>query len=223
MLNKKSMGILEKLIPISDSIVLRYPITAVVQNEHFQAYVDVSKNGSEKFEDFAIYSFGELTSAINIVDEPVVSKEKGFIVIDGGPIEIKYLTSPLDMLEEFVGNYSEVEKIKLQEKISNFELSSENLNKIKKAAKVFGELTNLKITTKDSEINLIVTSNESRKNDYVITVDGSGTADLEAMVILDFIDKIPPANYTVDIYKAEETKVVFTNQDLFTEIILSSK
>lgn len=226
MLNENTRVALEQLAGINDTMILSYPITSVVMNEHFQAFINLSVLNEGRFDEFAVYSFLELNQVISIIEDAVVTKEGIFLVAKNENTEIRYATTPVNMVEdEARGDYDLIEDTRKTQKIASFDVSTDILNKVKKAAKVFSNLTNLKISNgENGEVSLTVTSNETSRNDYHINTIGEVPDDFNLYVIIDLIDKIPSGNYTVDVYNTDDgTKLIFCADIPGLEIILNSK
>lgn len=223
MLNETTRANIELLSGLSDSMIISYPITSVVMNDHFKAFINISEK-EDTFEEFGVFSYLEMNQVANIIDDAEISRDNIFIVVENERTEIRYATTPVDMIEEDCrGDYNEVEEARKGKKVASFELPAGILSKIKRAAKVFTNLTNLKITSGEAgEVALTVTSNTASRNDYHINTAGEVPAGFNLSVLVELVDKLPNIDYEVDIYDtADGTKIIFCSDELSLEIISS--
>lgn len=118
---------------------------------------------------FGVYDLGELLSVLSLVESPRIAFDEKFLTIsDGsGRSSVKYFYSDPNILT------SSTKDISMPDPDVSFRLDRETMNKIKRAASVFGH-TEVSVTKEDGAIILTVLNNEDpTSNTLKIMVDGS--------------------------------------------------
>ena len=141
---------------------------------------------------------------------------------------MSYNTANVALLnEQCRGDFELLTRIKANEKIGSFDLSSEDFKALKVASNTLKDLPNLIISSRDNnEITLEIRANEKTSNSFTTTLGAETTEEFRIIVLLSMLKKIPNGDFKVDVYKSKKgSKVlVFTSKNIESlEIILSVK
>lgn len=228
MLNKDTREILSQLSQINQSQIITFPVSTIILGKAIQAFLDLSKLGEEEFDEIGVFDINQLNSVISVIDDPVISNENGTLTIKNDAQSIKYGTTTIDIIEsECRGNPDLLGRITgNNEKVAEFEVDAKELDRLKKMSGLLKELSDLVISSKDGVINLSVTSKEKSSNNYSVNVEGSATEDINMIVIMDAVKKLPNSGFKVGVYKSSKGSLVavFTSTGVQgLDIVLSAK
>lgn len=127
---------------------------------------------SEDFvQEFGVYDLSEFLSVMNLVDSPVLNfDDKSVLISDHtGGTKVRYYYSELDILTQ------PTKDITMPECEVNFNLSAENLDKIKKAAAVLGH-AELMFSCEGGNITAkVFDEKDATANTFDITLDTTST------------------------------------------------
>jgi len=230
MLNQKTRKILVQLGNINQTQIISYPVTVVKMGGSIQAFLDISKEtgcNESEFEELGIYNINELSSVIDVIENPEISSKNGILTIKNQNYKTTYATTSIDLIESQVrGNPDLISRIRKNKKILSFKLESKDLNNINKMCSLRRNLSDLKIISKNNKIILSVTSIEKSSDSFNINIQGECEDDSEMTLLIDSVNKLPISDYSVDIFKSEKGSLVavFSSLDIDTlDIILTSK
>jgi len=247
MLNTTTRKVLVSLGQINQSQIITYPVTVIKMGKSIQAFLDVSKQapadkndthkgcGEEPFEEIGVYQISELNSTFNLIDDADivdVSNDNGILTIKGKDSVTTYNTVSIDLIEsEARGNPEMIDKVKNPErntKVMEFDITSKNLETIKKASSILKDLSDLIISgnSEDSKIDIKVTSKEKSSNSFRLALNGDVNEDISITLVMDYINKLPASDYSVQVYKSARGSLVavFESKNIDgLDIIISSK
>ena len=159
-------------------------------------------------QDFGVYDLSEFIGVLGLVDRPRLTFQNEHVIVGDstGRSKVKYFFSPEETLT------SPQKDIKMPSVEVKFDLTSDTLGKLKKAAGALGH-SEVSITGKDGVLSLsVVDSQNSTSNKFSIDIDGEFED-----VPFDFIMsignlKIIPGDYTVEL----SSKLIsqFTHKEL---------
>ena len=205
MLNQNTRQVLQQLSAINNSMIISYPITAVIMGKHIQAFLDVSKLNEEEFNEIGVFNFAELNSVINVIENEDITNDKGMLTIKNDTNSIKYGTTNIDIIENDCRAKVELlDKIKSNTVVMSFDLPLKELDRIKKMSGLLKELSDLIITSSSAGISLMVTSKERSANNYTSVVQGDVQEETSMALVMDTINKLPASNFKVSIYKSSK-------------------
>ena len=227
-LKEKTLKVLQSLSPINNSVIITYPNVCVKDGKSVQAYFDISKFGESDFEEFGIYGITDFLSAVSLVNDPEITLDNSVLRITNKNTKVSYNTANVALLnEQCRGDFELLTRIKANEKIGSFDLSSEDFKALKVASNTLKDLPNLIISSRDNnEITLEIRANEKTSNSFTTTLGAETTEEFSIIVLLSMLKKIPNGDFKVDVYKSKKgSKVlVFTSKNIESlEIILSVK
>jgi len=208
MLNEKTRTILEKLSSINNSMILSYPKTGIALGKSIQAFIDMNKFDEQSFDEIGVWSISELNSIINVIEDAKVTLDNGFLEISNGKSSIKYGTTDISIIEsECRVDPSLPDRIKNNEQVLEFTLTSKEVNNIKKMSSLLKELSDLEFTSKDNSLNITTKSTEKSSNNYNISKEAEGE-DLSIILNMDIVNKVPSLDYKVSVYRSSKGSLV---------------
>ena len=156
---------------------------------------------------FGVYDLGELLSVLSLVESPRIAFDEKFLTIaDGsGRSSVKYFYSDPNILT------SSSKDISMPDPDVSFRLDRDTMNKIKRAASVFGH-TDVSVTKEDGSIVLTVLNNEDpTSNTMKIVVDGS--SDLDDFKLIFNINNLKMIDGDYDVYLSSKLISHFVNTE----------
>jgi hypothetical protein len=156
---------------------------------------------------FGVYDLGELLSVLSLVESPRIAFDEKFLTIaDGsGRSSVKYFYSDPNILT------SSSKDISMPDPDVSFRLDRDTMNKIKRAASVFGH-TEVSVTKEDGSIVLTVLNNEDpTSNTMKIVVDGS--SDLDDFKLIFNINNLKMIDGDYDVYLSSKLISHFVNTE----------
>ena len=176
MFNQTELAVLKNFASINNSQVI-FPDGFKVRNnaKSVVAYYDFDKEYD--FEPFGIYEIGELLSALQAFDSPTLEVKEKYILIKSGTEQIKYFTSPLEVIPEVPDVTKKFAKIDCEMK---FDLPADKLAMIFKMANVL-KTSFVFIESDVKGIRLVVADKlESSNNMYEVILKDTDHNELAA-------------------------------------------
>ena len=151
---------------------------------------------TETFEkQFGVYDLNEFINVLGLVDTPRLTFQDEYVIVGDstGRSKVKYFFSPEETLT------TPQKDIKMPSVEVKFDLTSDTLSKLKKAAAALGH-SEVSITGKDGVLSLsVVDSQNSTSNAFSIDIDGEfGDVPFNFIMSIGNL-KIIPGDYTVEI------------------------
>lgn len=132
-ISSETINILKNFSNINANLVFKpgQSLSTISEAKTIMAKATVSEDFAQEF---GVYDLSEFLSVMNLVDSPVLNFEDKSVLISDhtGGTKVRYYYSELDILTQ------PTKDITMPECEVNFNLSAENLDKIKKAAAVLG-------------------------------------------------------------------------------------
>ena len=203
MLTSQTYSVISSLKDISNDMIFTYPTMGISDaNKTVMAYLDLKGLGNEDFEEFGIMDVKQYLDLLNIAGkDATVTNNGGILNIKSPTIGCKFATTNIAVLEAkncrpvmaIPTNFSNAEKV------FEFALSSEDMDKIKKVSSLLN-FSEVVISKEDDKI-VVKVDNETEKhssNDFKIYLDGECTNDTIKVVLgVSNVKKLPQGNYIV--------------------------
>ena len=196
-LSDRTLGVLKNFASINPNIVFtegnNLRTVSVARNVFSRTTV------AEDFPvGFGIYDLNEFLNVLGLVDKPVLSFEKDYVVVGDstGRSKVKYFYSDPDMLT------SPSKDINLPEFEVNFSLDNGTLGRIKRAASALGH-NEISIRPNNGSIQIsVLDTKDATSNAFTIDVDGSYTDGVDFNFVLNVNNlKIVNEDFEVNISK----------------------
>ncbi len=209
MLNKETRKALKDLSTIGDSAIIRWPFTSIIQLDRaLISFIDLEKLGEKEFDEFGIYFLSEFLSLIDLYEDGEIKRTGNIVELSNNNSTQKYQTTDLDIMNIFDMPSAVLGKLLASDIEVSFDLSSEQLDRIKKVASLL-KLKTFIIDAKADNVNLVacnLSENDAYMQESISEVPG-GTINVDTKVVFDIqnILKIPSANFKIRVIKNEKT------------------
>lgn len=228
MLKQDTKELLKALAPISDSMILKYPITGINQvDKSIIAFLDLEKLEEEEFETFGIYKMGEFLSLLDIYSDAEISLSDDVVTIQNTSTTQRYVTTHLGNLEAFDIPSTILDNIGKAPKVAEITLLKHELENIKKISNLL-KLSDLTIETEEDELYTIVNdASQPGMNDNKTKVGAASiNEDFKLVIDINQIQKLPSIDYDIEIAKNPTTGsyiTLFKAKTIPLKIVVSVK
>ena len=169
-ISSETINILKNFSNINANLVFKpgQSLSTISEAKTIMAKATVSE---DFVQEFGVYDLSEFLSVMNLVDSPVLNFEDKSVLISDhtGGTKVRYYYSELDILTQ------PTKDITMPECEVNFNLSAENLDKIKKAAAVLGH-AELMFSCEGGNITAkVFDEKDATANTFDITLDTTST------------------------------------------------
>lgn len=208
-LSENTLDILKNFSGINQNLMFREGNTVKTMSE--ARNILASAEITEAFpQQFGVYDLNEFINVLGLVDTPRLKFEESHVIVGDstGRSKVKYFFSPEETLT------TPSKDIKMPSSEVKFTLTSDTLNKLKRAASALGH-SEVSITGKNGVLSLsVVDSQNSTSNVFSIDADADEMPDDVAFNFIMSISnlKIIPGDYSVEISSKLITQ--FTHKEL---------
>ncbi len=229
MLNKQMIGALQALNGITNSAILKYPVT-VLNNLTGDVVVRLNLEplDSEPFEDMGIYNLSELISALKLFSDYKCTISDNIINIDAGENSVQYLTTSTSVLD----GYNKDEKVFTSTEsvpaVCSVKLSADELKTIKSAAGIFKTLEDIIIVSQDGDLEIKLGSSNNfnaRSNSFSVKKPNSGcTKEFTVKVPAVNFNSLPIGDYELQVRYNEQRdayRVLIKSEDIDMQVLMA--
>lgn len=231
MINNNIITILKSVNTITNSAVLRYPIT-VLNSQASDIYikVDMSILDEDSFEDIGIYNLSEFLNIFGLYgNERNIKQENNIITVSDNTGSIStFVTDDIGIMQNFDKDPSVFNKTKVVDTVCTFELTKDNMKKLKTASNIYKNLNDFNIVSRDSDITLEITQNNSfgsNSNSHKQILSGVTTKEFNISLPIINFNMLPLATYEVQVkynLSANAYRVLLVCKDIEgIEVIMS--
>jgi hypothetical protein len=204
MLNKETQKILRDLTNISTTAIVTHPITGIQDiDRSIVAFINLEDLGEEVFEDFGLMNITEFLNIIDLVDDADITMKDKIATIKNDISTTRYYTTDISIIEESYGTKTAIlDNIEKATESATFDISAEQLSKLNKVSNAI-KANDLVIRVEDGSLVLDVTdSTKSDSNNMKTIIEGEcSDTDMEIIIDMNNIKKIPGGSYTVKVAK----------------------
>ena len=205
MFNKEFISVLSQINGLTNSIVLKYPRTvAVTEAQDILIHLDVSKVDTTEFPEIGLNnSLNEFLSLFKLFGpDRNVSLDGSNIVISDGNITSSYITDNIQLLENYNKDATQFDRTEEIPSVAEFTLTTDDISKIKSASGVFKDLSEVIVTSKDSDVTISLGATNkfnAKSNTFSISKEASTSKDFSVKIDIKSFTMIPSSNYTVKV------------------------
>lgn len=205
MLNKQTIYALSAISGITNTVVLKHPVTiANSAAGDVIVHMNVSQFDPETFEDIGIYNLSEFLSTFKLFsDERVVKQDAGKINITDGSTDLSYITSNIALLSEYNKTDEAFTKTESVPSVAEFKITTDDIKKIKSASGIFSDLSDLCVTSQDGVITLSLTAENkfnAKSNTFnVRKSDCTTSKEFEIKLPVSNFVNVPASEYLVTV------------------------
>ena len=213
MFNKDLVTVLGQLSAITDSCILKYPVTyATTAERDIMVKIPVSTLDPSEFTDIGFnHSLSDFLKYINLMPEKTNFSVANDVVLavaesSGG----SFLTDDKSLLETFDIDGTQFERTEAVPTICQFELSKDEIAKLRNASDVFKMLNDVvfehntenKLSIKLASLSML----NARSHSYSINKVVNAEKDFSLSIPVDNLKKIPLTDYDVLVKYNENAK-----------------
>lgn len=213
MLNKNTIQVLQSVVPITNSVIISYPVTTI-QNEtkDVMGNINLEVLGEKQFDEFGIFDLSSFLGAVGILEEPNIELNNGIITAKDSDSSIKFVTSSPSSVSDFTTNPKYITSSCAVHSVVEVSISTEMISKIRKGVNLFKTLKDVFIVKNGDDIFLKTGNKESfarNDNSYQVRLDPlvNMGKDFELAIPVENFLSLPSIDYTLKIKYNEEVKV----------------
>ncbi len=201
---KNLVKTLKELNPISDKVLLKYPKTVIVSEANdMMALIDCEKLECQEFEDTGIYELSKFNALLDMFDDFDILRKDNTLEINSRLNSAIFTLADIALLVPFDKNPAIFDNIKNQTLVSEFKLEKEQVQKIKKASSIFGNLEALTFKSIDGNVDVFLNQKnrfQSSNNTFKISFPMVSEKNFEISIGTENFVKLPMKDYAVKIY-----------------------
>src|SRR5574344_808480 len=205
MLNKNLIKTLSTINPITNSIVLQYPITYGVSEDHAISFkINVSEIDNDDFNDINLNdSLKDFISLFSLFDDFKCKENNGIFTITGEKNKADFILSDPVLMGTFKVPNGFFDKIDTAPTVANFDLDAETLKTLRTSFSVFRDSDCVSFNSSDNSVSLKVETNSrfaaTQSNSYSLTVDSNPSKEFKIKISNSNISLLPLCDYKVEI------------------------
>lgn len=231
MFNKNLMRTFSSFSNLSNSLIVKYPITVLTDATRSVAVkIDISKLDTDSFDEFGLYEkLNKFVNIFNIFEDPTVSLQDNiFTISDSSGKKTTFITDDVSLLTAYDLTPGIFDKIKGANSVADFQLSVSDIKALKDAQRIFSDLDKVKFSGNENgiEVSLDAPSKfNAQNNTFTLTKNIEVKKNFNLYILFEVLTKLPLINYNIHI-KYNENKNIFrfyiTCEDLdYIEILCS--
>lgn len=204
-MNKSVITVLEELNKVTNSVILKYPVTFATSTESdVRVMVDLSQFDDNSFPNIGLLdSLGSYLSIYKLFgDKRTVEYNNDSIYISEGEISTTFITSSLVLMDGFDLDSDQFDKVESAPSVCEFTLTTDDISKLNKAAGVYKDLNDIIITSIDSDVAISLGSIgkfNAKDNSFKIDKNVKSTKDFSIRISTDNFNKLPSSEFIVKV------------------------
>ena len=205
MLNKNLIKTLSTINPITNSIVLQYPVTYGVSEDHAISFkINVSEIDNDSFNDINLNdSLKDFISLFSLFNDFKCKEENGIFTITGEKNKADFILSDPVLMGTFKVPNGFFDKIDTAPTVANFDLGAETLRTLRASFGVFRDSDCVSFNSLDNSVSLKVETNSrfaaTQSNSYSLAVDSNPSKEFKIKISNSNISLLPLCDYKVEI------------------------
>ena len=204
MFNKNLVKTLSVLNPITNSIVLSYPVTTGVSEDHAICFkFSVEKIDNSSFNEINLNdSLKDFISLFSLFDDFECSENSGIFSISDSRNKADFILSDPVLMGNFKVPSDFFERINSAPVVAEFDLDTETLKKIRTSLGVFKTADCVSFNSKDNELSVKVETNsrfETNSNSFSVHFDGTPEKEFKIKLSTANFSLLPICNYKVKV------------------------
>lgn len=197
----KTLPILKEIQNITNSVILRYPETvAISDSKDVVMRIDFKGLGEEEFPEIPLMeSLDSFTALLGLfTPEREVTFEGSEIFVSEGSLKSSFITDNVKLMDEFDKSPQQFEITREVPDVAIFELSIEDIKKIRQGSGVFKDLSDIIVSCVDGDVSLSLGATSkfnARSNTFSKLYEGKGSTDFSVAIPVNNFKSIPLSNY----------------------------
>lgn len=210
-MNKNLIDTLSQLQSITNTVILKYPISILTsESRDIYLHLDCKELDETPFPTIGLNdnmsNFLQLFKLFN--EDRNVSYEGDTIKITSGDITSSYISDNIALMESFDISPDQFDRTEQVPTVCSFDLDVEDIKKLKSASGVFKDLSEIIIKSIDGDITMSLGATNkfnARDNSYSIKKTVKTEKDFEVKLPVENLKKLPESNYILEV-KYNEAK-----------------
>ena len=230
MLSKPLINTLQLMNSITNSIILKYPVT-VINNPagDVVAKINIQSIDPDEFSNIGIFNLSEFISTFKLFNDYTCSINDNIINIKDDTSSLQYLSTSPNVLENFDKSEKLFDSTNAVPSVSTFTVSVENMKTIKSAANIFKDLSDIIIESQDGDIFLKLGSSNNfnaQSNSFGIKIPSKCTKEFKIKIPAENFMSIPLSEYEFKVkYNSERDayRLILKSTESSIEILMAIK
>ena len=204
MFNKNLVKTLSVLNPITNSIVLSYPVTTGVSEDHSICFkFSVEKIDNSEFNEINLNdSLKDFINLFSLFDDFECSENAGIFTVKDSRNKADFILSDPVLMGNYKVPSDFFERINSAPVVAEFDLDTDTLKKIRTSLGVFKNADCISFNSKDNELFVKVETNsrfETNSNSFSVHFDGTPEKEFKIKISTANFSLLPICNYKVKV------------------------
>jgi len=204
MFNKDVINVLTQINGIADSVILKHPITvAKSESDDMIVACDISKLDADQFPDMGIMDLGGFLNIFKLFPDDADCDISGNTInISSGATSSTYITDLIALMDAFDIDSSRFDKTEAVPSVATFDITSDDIKKIKSASGVFKDLDEVIFESKDGDVIVSLGSTgkfNAKSNTFAITKPAQTSKEFNIHLAAENFKKLPVSDYQVQV------------------------
>jgi hypothetical protein len=223
MFNKDVLNVLSQVNGITNSIILKFPVTvAVSESQDMMVLMNIENLDSEEFEPVPLKD--SLSDFLNLFrlfpDERSVQIIDNTINISNASTSSSFIMDNIVLMDAYDKNPEQFTKTEEVPSVSTFDISVDDIKSLKSATGVFKDLSEIIFTSQDGDMKISLGATNkfnAKSNTFSVTKSANTSKEFEVKIPVDNFKMIPVSDYTVDVkYNSarDSYRILMTNKTL---------
>lgn len=202
MFNNGVITILKEVNKITNSAILRYPVSILNSpSADMLVHINLQNLDPQDFPEIGVYNLSEFLNIFNLIDEErEVNINNGIIFIKDNAVSAEYISDKITLLSEYDKQVSIFDTTDSVPTVAEFKLMADEIKKIKQASKVFSDLEEVQFLSQDDEMHISLSASNrfnAKSNKFNLTKEADTSKEFDIRIPVDNFDKLPLSEYTV--------------------------
>lgn len=205
MFNQKVIDVLNEINTVTNSVILKYPKTiAVSEAQDIMVMFDVSKLDADEFNEIGLKdSLSELLNLFKLFEgERTVDIDGNTINIESGDMSSTYIMDSIILMDAYNKDPKQFEKTDEVPNVAVFDLTVEDIKKIKSSTAVFKDLDEVIFTSIDSDMKISLGAtgkHNAKSHTFSITKPAQTTKEFNVKIPVENFKMLPMSEYTMQV------------------------
>lgn len=205
MFNSKVIDVLTQINGITNSIILKYPLTVgLSESQDMLFLIDISELDTDEFSEIPLKnSLNELLNLFKLFpDDKSVKVEQNTIQIASNSLSSSFIMDNIALMDAHNRDSKQFEVTESVPSVASFELTAEEIKNLKSASGVFKDLSEIIFTSQDGEMKISLGATNkfnAKSNTFSLTKSGTLNKEFEIKIPVENFKMLPLSDYTFDV------------------------
>lgn len=205
MFNSKVIDVLGQINGITNSIILKYPLTVgLSESQDMLFLIDISELDSDEFSEIPLKdSLNELLSLFKLFPEDKSVKIEGSsICVESNSLSSSFIMDNIALMDAHNRDSKQFEVTEQVPSVASFELTADEIKSLKSASGVFKDLSEIIFKSQDGEIKISLGATNkfnAKSNTFSLTKTAVTSKEFEIKIPVENFKMLPLSEYTFDV------------------------